>query len=114
VIVFYAGSWISAHLSPPVEQLVQEEPPKPRSLARVDLPGLLKRIKPHLFPVLDSYILEDQGTILTVETSIDPDLQAYVQRLLKRSKAHQAGVVALRPDSGQILRKKEATLTICV
>jgi peptidoglycan glycosyltransferase len=103
VIVFYAGSWIFAHLNQPVEQFVQEEPPKPQNLVRVDLPELLSRIEPNLFPILDSYVLEDQGTILTVETSIDPDLQAYIQRLLKRSMAHQAAVVALRPDSGRIL-----------
>ena len=103
VIIFYASSWIFANLNQPVDPVVKPEPPRPKQLALEDLPQVLKRIEPSLFPLLDNYTLDDQATRLTVETFIDPELQGYVQRLLKRSMVYQAAVVALRPHSGQIL-----------
>jgi membrane peptidoglycan carboxypeptidase len=107
VIVFYASSWIFAHLDqpaePPFETPPKPEPPRPRQLTVQDLPEFLKRIEPNLFPLSDNYSLDEQPTRLIVETFVDPELQGYIQRLLKRSRVYQAAVVALRPRSGEIL-----------
>jgi peptidoglycan glycosyltransferase len=103
VIVFYTSSWISTHVNHPVEPAVDPEPPKPQQLTLADLPEFLKSIEPNLYPLQDNYILDDQPTGLTVETFIDPELQGYIQRLLKRSRVYEAAVVALRPQSGHVL-----------
>jgi cell division protein FtsI/penicillin-binding protein 2 len=103
IILFYGSSWLFAHLNQPVEPAVDPEPPRPPKLTSKDLPELLKRVEPKLFPVLGNYFLEDLGRSLFVETFIDPELQGYIERLLKRSRVYQGAVVALNPRTGQVL-----------
>ena len=107
VIGYATGSWIFSDLdwgSPPEspEDNRVEQPDQDR-LIRADLPGLLSELKPRLYPIAETYALENQAVGLNVRTSVDASLQQYIMQLLKRSRTHQAAVVALRPDNGQIL-----------
>jgi cell division protein FtsI/penicillin-binding protein 2 len=56
-----------------------------------------------VFPLEQKYYVQNNGSLLQVETSIDPDLQQYVRKLIDRSSAYETAVVVLRPDNGQIL-----------
>jgi cell division protein FtsI/penicillin-binding protein 2 len=103
VIVFYGSSWLFAYLDQPAELPIEPETRRPPKLTSTDLPELLKRLEPNLFPILGNYFLEDLGRALFVETFIDPELQGYTERLLKRSRVHQGAVVALNPKTGRVL-----------
>ena len=103
VIAFYGSLWLFAHRNQPVEPAVEPESPRPQELTWKDLPEVLNRSGPKVFPVLDKYFLEDPTIGLFVETFIDPELQGYIERLLRRSRVYQGAVVALKPRSGQIL-----------
>ena len=49
------------------------------------------------------FTLEKEGVPLVVESSLDPDLQAFILDLLEKSKTLKAAVVVMRPDDGRIL-----------
>ena len=49
------------------------------------------------------FILNKEGIPLIVESSVDSDLQEFIQNLLETSNTERAAVVVLRPDDGQIL-----------
>jgi peptidoglycan glycosyltransferase len=51
----------------------------------------------------DRLVVERAGQSLIVESSIDPDLQNYITKLLQKSMTVKAAVVVLRPDDGRIL-----------
>ncbi|MGD2126493.1 MAG: penicillin-binding transpeptidase domain-containing protein [Desulfobacteraceae bacterium] len=106
VTIFWAGSWIFAHFEGTVEpapEKPREAEQRPQKLAREDLPKLLGSFETKFFPVSENYAFENQGSKLTVETSIDSSLQSYIYRILGRSMTFQAAVIALRPDNGQVL-----------
>ncbi|MBW1668491.1 MAG: hypothetical protein JRJ66_10645 [Deltaproteobacteria bacterium] len=86
----------------PEPRLEHEQERAPR-LSRGRLQELLLLSKADLFPVSKTYSCEEQGKKLTLETSIDTGLQAFVERLLKRSMTYEAAVVVLNPKSGEIL-----------
>ena len=49
------------------------------------------------------FTLQKEGVPLTVESSVDSNLQAYILRLLKTSNTVRAAVVVMQPDDGRIL-----------
>jgi len=49
------------------------------------------------------FILKKEGISLVVESSVDSDFQAYIQRLLETSNTVKAAVVVMQPDDGRIL-----------
>ena len=49
------------------------------------------------------FTLQKEGIPLTVESSIDTDLQSYILRLLETSNTVRAAVVVMQPDDGRIL-----------
>lgn len=106
VIVFYATSWIFAHLentaepfrSDRVKRAVETE-----ALTKSDLPEILRHLDVNKLLNTGSFqILRSEG-LFTFETFIDGDLQGYVLDLLSRSLTQEAAVVVLRPDTGEIL-----------
>jgi peptidoglycan glycosyltransferase len=105
LIIFLTGPWISAHLVQP-----DSEQPKdvktlqdPSQLSRTEVTNLLLEGAKRVFPLEQKYYIQNNGSLLHVETSIDPDLQQYVRKLIDRSSAYRTAVVVLRPDNGQIL-----------
>ena len=103
--VFFTGSWLLAYLgdySRTNENVPQ--PPKVQLWTKKDLPVFLKNIDLE-FPKEDAGFssLSKEGKIYNVEFSIDGGLQGFVARLLHRSRTHQAAVVVMRPETGQIL-----------
>jgi len=111
VSIFYAGSWIYAYLKETGNGAVQEdiERIERSKLTRSDLPSLLGELRPMPSPLTGDYVFsgEDEGFVAT--TSYDTSLQNYIVNLLGRSRTHQAAVVVIRPDNGQILAMADHT-----
>jgi cell division protein FtsI/penicillin-binding protein 2 len=106
VIIFYAGSWIFAHRGPadyPSLKNGELGNTWADKLVKQDLPALLRHLNLNLKPVKQNYPLAQEGSKLTIETSLDTGLQNYILKLLNRSSTFQAAVVVLRPGTGQIL-----------
>lgn len=104
--VVFSAPWIFAHLShsPPPSEPARGEPEKaPRRLLKEELPGLLGPLRPGGLGDVTAFTIEGGGRPLHVETTLDPELQSYVERLLGRSLTHRAAVVALSPTDGRIL-----------
>jgi penicillin-binding protein A len=105
--ILYTGSWIYAHLEhqgdPPHEKKGKEDKSRSEMLTKKDLPGLIREMDLNLHPDAESYRFTKNGKKLAVEVSLDPDLQNYILDLLKSSQTHQAAIVVMRPDNGQIL-----------
>ncbi|UCH22317.1 MAG: hypothetical protein JSU83_03485 [Deltaproteobacteria bacterium] len=52
---------------------------------------------------IDQFIFEKDGYRFKITTTLDSNLQKYINRLLKRSRTLQAAVVILNPSDGRIL-----------
>ncbi len=109
VILLYSASWLSAHFEnkawrPPPKAA----PKKSERLTKKDLSLLLGKLDMHLDAPSEAYRVEHNGSVLTIEVSIDPALQKYVSNLLSRSMTHAAAAVVLRPDTGQVLAMAQA------
>jgi cell division protein FtsI/penicillin-binding protein 2 len=105
IIVVLTGPWIFAHLNEPgpsrpgdVENIEE-----PQQLSKTEVTDLLLEGTKRVFPLEQKYYIQNNGSLLQVETSIDPDLQEYVKRLIDRSPTYRTAVVVMRPDTGQIL-----------
>ena len=100
LVIVFSGSWIYAHF-------IETEPIKLEGLeekwSKRDLASRLVDFQLVSSPSNGHYVLSKNGNTLQVETTIDPGLQKFILRLLKRSRTHQAAVVALNPGSGRIL-----------
>jgi membrane carboxypeptidase/penicillin-binding protein len=106
LIMSFTGSWIFAQLDGEGQEssvIEKRQDRRPEPLIKEDLPGLLGDLNLNRTPVTGTFDLRKNGTKLTVETSLDASLQEYTLSLLKRSRALQAAVVVLRPNTGQIL-----------
>ncbi|HDZ89721.1 MAG: hypothetical protein JRJ09_16790 [Deltaproteobacteria bacterium] len=53
--------------------------------------------------ISDRFLLTREGASLLVESTLDPDLQGYLVRVLQNSLNLKAAAVVLRPDDGRIL-----------
>ena len=105
-IFFFTGSWIFAHLGEADNKTVKKREGvgvTPERLLKADLPSLLRHMKLDSPPFEGGDIISNEGTKLTVETSLNTNLQNYIINLLHRSLTFQAAVVVLRSDNGQIL-----------
>jgi penicillin-binding protein A len=105
-ILFYSGTWLSAHLSQ-TEEEPENRPEgrmkKPAMLSKEDVRGLLKEVDFSAPPFHEKYSLARNGERLSVEMSLDPALQTFVHDLLRRSLTIRASMVVLNPATGQIL-----------
>ena len=104
-IILYTGTWIFAYLEQAGHEPHKKEKQEniqPVKFTKDDLPDLLRDLNPGLLHD-KNYSLIKEGLKLTVEASLDTALQDYITDLLRRSLTHQAAVVVIRPDSGQIL-----------
>jgi membrane peptidoglycan carboxypeptidase len=72
-----------------------------RRIASPQLSELLSDNSPSLASAIDT--IRNRGRILVVHTSIDPVLQEYAQRLMKRYKPRYGASVAMEPSTGRIL-----------
>ncbi len=104
ILVCFIGVWISAYRS-------QASQPPPldteRQFAeyREKLTGqtILKDLNLDPAHLSDHIVLEKGEERFTVDSSLDPSLQSYVNRLLRRSRTQQAAVVVLDGNDGRIL-----------
>ncbi len=102
IFIFLTGRWLFAHLGQaPSED--EGDAPSSLVLGKAEVADLLLAGTDRVFPVEQKYEVKYNGSILQVETSIDPDLQQVVLDLVGRSTAHKTAVVVLRPDNGQVL-----------
>jgi len=105
-LVLWSGSRISGYLSQASyspSNGVKEQVGIPKRLTKDDAAGVLRDLTRAPFRFRDHYFFETNGTRLSVNSSLDPELQAYISDLLGRSRTLQAAVVVLRPDDGRIL-----------
>jgi len=105
-LAFPSGSLISAVFEEgqrPSPTIAITEKAKPKTLSRGDLAGLLAQVKLKGASIADVYHVESLKGQLTLETSIDKDLQRFVIDLLNRSMTQHSAAVVIRPDNGQIL-----------
>lgn len=106
-IMGYSGSWIFAQLSlnrvQAEKKAVVEEKRIPQKIGRQDLPRLLDDLNIGSGPGTRNYTVARNGSILSVETSLLPPLQNYLQDLLRQSLTVRAAAVVLRPTTGEIL-----------
>lgn len=107
--VVLTGPWLFAHLNviPPGQPgsgpAVEDEEEAPYRLLRQDLPEILGPLSPGQLGDVTAFTVDADGRELLVETTLDPGLQAYLSKLLRRSLTHQAAVVAMSPIDGRIL-----------
>ena len=104
--VFGSGAWISGHLGPdlkpPQETETRVEEPRER-LDRKALSDLVRDLTldpKHLGDYVN--LAEGRGRV-SVEWSLDKDLQAYILGLLRRSRTVRSAVVVMSPGDGRIL-----------
>jgi peptidoglycan glycosyltransferase len=105
IIVFLTGPWIFANLSQPSSAHPRDlkTPEGSSRLSKTEVTNLLVDGTKKVFPLEQKYYIQNNGSLLQVETSIDPELQEYVRKMVDRSSAYRTAVVVLRPDNGQIL-----------
>ena len=104
-VIFYGGSWLLANWGDTSQP--EKRPPEIPEVTlweKKELPGLLSHVDLVLSKKAPGpFSLEKEGKTYAVEFSIDEDLQNYTAKLLHRSRTHQAAVVVMRPDTGQVL-----------
>lgn len=110
VVVFsilgYTGSWIFAHLSlneHQPEKKVQEVKKGPERISREDLAQVLADLNTGGPLASRNYTVTRNGSILSVQTSLLPPLQTYLQDLLRQSLTVRAAAVVLKPATGEVL-----------
>ena len=86
-----------------IQEAIPIAAPLEPELGKKDLAGLIgqRSLKPAEEPVMS--ISDRDGNLLYVRTTIVPELQALADGWVKNSLAHQAALVVLDPDSGQVL-----------
>jgi cell division protein FtsI/penicillin-binding protein 2 len=106
-ILGYMGSWIFAQLSlngvQAEKKMAVEEKRKPQKISRKELPQMLEELNIGSGPGLRNYTVTRNGSILSVETSLLPPLQNYLQDLLRQSLTVRAAAVVLKPTTGEVL-----------
>jgi penicillin-binding protein A len=103
VSICLTGRWIFAHLGQPLPTKSTRDVRTFSTITKGELPDLFVKGLDRIFPLEQKYAIQHNGSLLHVETSIDPDLQEYVRELVDRSSAYKTAVVVLRPDNGQVL-----------
>jgi cell division protein FtsI/penicillin-binding protein 2 len=75
----------------------------PEKLSRQDISDYLKKRTHTSAEDIGQFALEKNGIRFRIETTLDTDLQKYIDRLLRHSRTLQAAVVVLDPFDGRIL-----------
>jgi cell division protein FtsI/penicillin-binding protein 2 len=75
----------------------------PEKLSRQDISDYLNKRTNTSVEDIGQFALEKNGIRFRIETTIDTDLQKYIDRLLRHSRTLQAAVVVLDPYDGRIL-----------
>ena len=102
-ILFYSTPWLLAHLDDRPWRPSREVKTGAPRLTRADLAPMLAQCDMDLLTSSETHLLEHNGSVLTLETSILPELQRYASNLLSRSRTHAAAAVIVRPETGEIL-----------
>jgi peptidoglycan glycosyltransferase len=106
ITMFYTASWIYANFESDIRQpkiKEQHQSEWHNRLSKEDLSGLLQHLNLTRPSETETYTLAKQGVKFIVETSLEPELQSYITKLLSRSMTDRAAVIVLKPDTGQIL-----------
>jgi len=106
VLTLPSGSFISTHFlegQGPAAAALAPGDPEPKAFSKQDVRELLDGVKPTSLSFEEEYHLETPRGRLTLETSIDRDLQRFVMDLLKHSMTQHSAAVVIRPDNGQVL-----------
>jgi penicillin-binding protein A len=108
--VVFSGAWMSNRASRSVEapaplqkHSAQQKNTAAESFSRQTLATLLVPGSGDSVKLADEIALENNGVRYTLKTTLNPKLQAYVDKLLERSKTLQAAVVVLSPHDGRVL-----------
>jgi len=106
-ILGYAGSWLFAQLS---HNRVQGEKKSevqkrktPRTIIREELPQMLDDLNIGSGSTARNYTVSRDGSTYSVETSLLPPLQNYLQDLLRQSLTVRAAAVVLKAATGDVL-----------
>jgi hypothetical protein len=75
----------------------------PEKLSRQDISDYLNKPTNAFAENIGQFALEKNGIRFRIETTLDTDLQKYIDRLLRHSRTLQAAVVVLDPFDGRIL-----------
>jgi len=105
-LVFCAVSWVSGYRSQAIyasSNTDKQSDPFAENLSRQDVSNLLRDLNLNSAYSTDLFVLEKGETRYTIKSSLDPALQNYILRLLKRSRTLQAAVVVLNRNDGRIL-----------
>lgn len=106
-LILGSKSWLSGHLGYVAVDPKHIKPQVEKTLERLDRKDISVLLKDFALDPshLEDYINSEQGVgaRLSVELSIDKELQNYILSLLHRSRTVQSAVVALNPEDGRIL-----------
>lgn len=105
-LLFFAGTWIYGMIGPEEDGMLEKVASDPAAIeAEIHKPSPLspKNLDWSSVKLSDRFSLHNDGGSMTVESTLDPDLQQYIHDLLQKSGTEKAAVVALRPDDGRIL-----------
>ena len=106
VTIFYSASWIFANFERDTRRTEKKEkhwPEWDHKFSREELSGLLQHLNLTKSTETRTYTLAKEGVKYTVETSLEPELQNYINKLLSHSRTDRAAVIVLKPDTGRIL-----------
>ena len=106
VTLFYTASWIFANFEAETRRTEKKEKNRPKwenAFSKEDLSALLQYVNLTGSTETGTYTLAKQGMKYIVKTSIEPELQNYINTLLSHSMTDRAAVIVLKPDTGQIL-----------
>jgi len=109
IILFYSTSWLSAHFESQPGRPPKKEPNESFNLRKKDLPAILDHLDLGFLTSSQVLMVEHDGVLLTIDTSVNPDLQKYVSTLLDRSMTQAAAAVVMRPETGQVLAMAQTT-----
>ncbi len=106
LLLIHGGNRILIHLSeasyaPPNSEEKPIPPEKGSDLQ--ELWPLISHHFDHFGDLKNHFSVENDNTLLTVKTTLNPGLQNYIYRILKSSKTEMAAVVVMNPEDGRIL-----------
>ncbi|MFP4085442.1 MAG: penicillin-binding transpeptidase domain-containing protein [Desulfobacteraceae bacterium] len=106
LLLFFAGTWIYGMIGP--GERGYPDPPAPGAPSAGEdhqspEPFALDQLNWSSAQLSDRFVLDHNGSSMTVESTLDPGLQNYITDLLGRSQTLQAAVVVVRPDDGRVL-----------
>jgi cell division protein FtsI/penicillin-binding protein 2 len=106
ILILSLGAWISGHFSE--SSFSPSETKKsadivPEKKVEPDPKKLLRELNLATASLTDHFVMERGEARLSIDSSLDSELQSYILQLLRRSKTLQAAVVVLQPEDGRVL-----------